>query len=276
MPTYKLILAYDGTRYAGWQRQPNAVAVQNVLDDALARIAGEFVRTTGSSRTDSGVHAFGQVVGLSLAKDMPADALCRALNAMLDDDVVVRSAEVVSDDFDAIRSARRKRYRYVIRDGDERGAFDRAFVWHVRRPLDAAAMHEAGQSLVGTHDFTSFQTAGSERQSTVRTIYELSVRRGDAGLLAAPIDAKNEPDALANEMPSGPLIAIEVEGNGFLYNMVRAIAGTLVEVGRGKRGVHWPGEALAACDRSAAGPTAPPQGLFLLRVDMDDAPGTSA
>ncbi len=269
MSTYKLVLAYDGTRYAGWQRQPNATAVQNVFDDVLAQITGENVRTFGSSRTDAGVHAFGQVVSFSLAKDMRADVLCRALNAELRDDIVVRSAEVVEDGFDAIRSARGKRYRYLIRDGYRRGAFDQLYVWHVRRPLDAVAMHEAGQALVGTHDFASFQSAGSERQSTVRTIFELTVRRGDAGMLAAPVEAG---EATAGEDGGGPLIAVEVAGDGFLYNMVRAIAGTLVAVGRGKQSVDWPAKALAACDRSAAGPTAPAHGLFLLHVDLDDLP----
>lgn len=259
MPTYRLVLAYDGTQYTGWQRQPGGMAVQNQLEDALVRVTGETVRTTGSSRTDAGVHAFGQLVSLSLVKAMPADVLRRALNAVLPDDIVIRAADVVDDAFDAIRCTRRKRYRYLIRDGHDRGLFDRRLVWHVRRPLDAAAMHAAGAALVGTHDFASFQSVGSERQSTVRTIYELTVRRGDAGVLAA------------SPVGSAPLIAIEVEGNGFLYNMVRAIAGTLVEVGRGKRSVEWTAEVLAACDRSRAGPTAPPHGLFLLHVEAESS-----
>jgi tRNA pseudouridine38-40 synthase len=265
MPTYKLILAYDGTRYAGWQRQPHATAVQNVLDDALARITGEEVRTTGSSRTDAGVHAFGQLVSLSLAKNMPADALRRALNAVLPDDILVRAAAIVRDDFDAIRATTRKRYRYVVRDGEARGLFDRKYAWHVRRLLDAEQMHAAAQALVGEHDFASFQSVGSERQSTVRTIYELTVRRGDAGWFAMPCAAVDLPSSGLSD-----LIAIEVEGNGFLYNMVRAIAGTLVEVGRGRKSIDWPREALAACNRSAAGQTAPAHGLFLLRVDATD------
>lgn len=264
MPTYKLILAYDGGKYAGWQRQPHATAVQNVLEAALVQIAGDEVRTTGSSRTDAGVHAFGQLVSLTLDKDMPGDALRRALNAVLPNDVFVRSAEIAPVDFDAIRATTGKRYRYVLRDGQERGIFDRRYAWHVRTPLDAAAMHAAGQALVGEHDFASFQSVGSERQSTVRTIYELSVRRGDAGLLAMPV-VVSEPDAAR-----GDLVAIEVAGNGFLYNMVRAIVGTLVEVGRGRRSVDWPREVLAARDRATAGQTAPPHGLFLLHVDATD------
>jgi tRNA pseudouridine38-40 synthase len=270
--TYNLVLAYDGTRYAGWQRQPEAVAVQNVLDDAIARVTGEPVRTTGSSRTDAGVHAFGQLVSLSLAREMSGDTLRRALNAVLPDDVLVRSAEIVADDFDAIRATVRKRYRYLIRDGRHRGIFDRPYTWHVRHPLDAAAMHTAAQALVGEHDFASFQSVGSERQSTVRTIYELSVARGGLGLLALPVLAAegtiggNERDA------GGELIAIEVEGNGFLYNMVRAIAGTLVEVGRGKQDTHWPENVLAAHNRSAAGPTAPAQGLFLMQIETEELP----
>jgi tRNA pseudouridine38-40 synthase len=145
--------------------------------------------------------------------------------------------------------------------------FDRTYAWRVWRSLDAAAMHAAGQTLVGTHDFASFQSAGSERQSTVRTIYELTVRRGDAELLAVSTGGKGSPPGGAGE---GPLIAIEIEGNGFLYNMVRAIAGTLVEVGRRKRRSDWVGDVLAAGDRSQAGPTAPAHGLFLLRVDAEE------
>jgi tRNA pseudouridine38-40 synthase len=267
MPTYKLILAYEGSRYAGWQRQPHSTAVQNVFDEALARITGEEVRTTGSSRTDAGVHAFGQVVSFTLAKEMPADALRRGLNAVLPNDVLVRSATIVRDDFDAIRSTTGKRYRYVIRDGYDRGIFDRRYAWHVRRPLDAEAMHAAGQSLVGEHDFASFQSVGSERQSTVRTIFELSISRGDDGLFAFP----TESDAAATPPESrGGMIAIEVAGNGFLYNMVRTIAGTLVEVGRGRKPIEWTREVIAARDRSAAGQTAPPHGLFLLSIDTTD------
>ncbi len=276
MPTYKLVLAYDGTRYAGWQRQPEAIAVQNVLDEALARVTGEQVRTTGSSRTDSGVHAFGQLVSLTLAKEIVGDTLRRALNAVLPDDVLVRSAEIVRDDFDAIRATRRKRYRYLVRDGRAKGLFDRPYCWHVRHPLDAAAMHAAAQTLVGEHDFASFQSVGSERQSTVRTIYELSVSRGGLGMLSLPLPTVRPGESTSKkeigaQLADGELIAIEVEGNGFLYNMVRAIAGTLVEVGRGKRDESWPAEVLAACDRSAAGPTAPAHGLFLLHIEHVDA-----
>jgi tRNA pseudouridine38-40 synthase len=267
--TYKLVLAYDGTRYAGWQRQPEAIAVQNVLDDALFRVTGEQVRTTGSSRTDAGVHAFGQVVSLSFTREMSGDTLRRALNAVLPDDVLVRSAAIVADDFDAIRATVRKRYRYLIRDGRQRGIFDRPYTWHVRHPLDAAAMHAAAQALVGEHDFASFQSVGSERQSTVRTIYELRVARGDLGLLALPQPAASSITG-SEKNCEGELIAIEVEGNGFLYNMVRAIAGTLVEVGRGKQDSRWPAQALAARNRAAAGPTAPAHGLFLMHIETGE------
>ena len=173
--------------------------------------------------------------------------LQKALNAELPPDMAVLSAAEAAADFHATSSARRKRYRYQLDDGPVRDVFERRYVWHVRTRLDATAMHRAAQALVGTHDFSSFETSGSPRESTIRTVFELAVARGQGG--------------------AGDRITVEVEADGFLYNMVRTIVGTLVEVGRGAHDEAWPAEVLAARDRNAAGHTAPPQGLFLVRVD---------
>jgi tRNA pseudouridine38-40 synthase len=173
------------------------------------------------------------------------------LNAELPQDMVVLKAESVADDFHAISSARRKRYRYVICDGPLRDVFGRHYAWHVYTQLDADAMQRAASALHGTHDFASFETTGSPRESSVRTVFELSVRRQPA--------------------PQTDRIHVEVEADGFLYNMVRTIVGTLAEVGRHARGEDWPATVLAAADRRAAGPTAPPVGLFLVSVQYDDA-----
>jgi tRNA pseudouridine38-40 synthase len=247
MRVFKLTLAYDGTLYSGWQRQHGAKTVQETLERALERITGAAVRVTASGRTDAGVHALGQVVSFACDTHLAPEVLGKALNAELPHDLAVVSAEQAAIGFHAIASARRKRYRYVIDDGPVRDVFARHFAWHYRQRLDTTVMHRAAQSLVGTHDFSSFETAGSPRATSVRTVFQLSVERqgGEMGARAV----------------------LEIEADGFLYNMVRAIVGTLVEVGRGAKPEAWPGEVLVACRRDAAGQTAPPQGLFLVRVD---------
>ena len=248
MATFKLTLAYDGGDFCGWQAQPAQRTVQGELEAAWREITGETVRVTAASRTDSGVHALGQVVGVQSESRLSAEELLGGVNAKLPSDVVLLSVEEASPDFHATRDARQKRYRYQIHNDRRRPLFDRGRAWHVPQPLDAAAMHRAGQALVGRHDFASFQSAGSERESTVRTIFAVDVSRG-AGELS-------------------PRVLVEVEGDGFLYNMVRIIVGTLVEVGVGRRDVDSLGTVLEACDRRTAGKTAPPQGLMLLRVDF--------
>jgi tRNA pseudouridine38-40 synthase len=176
--------------------------------------------------------------------------------------VAVLDAAVVPDDFHAISSARRKRYRYRICDSPVRDVFARNYCWHLYGRLDAVAMHRSAQALVGTHDFCSFETSGSKRETSVRTIFEITVARGQGG------EAGRSPPAPQGVEPIGAeLVVIEVEADGFLYNMVRAIVGTLVEVGQGKRDESWPAQVLEARDRRMAGRTAPPQGLFLVRVE---------
>jgi tRNA pseudouridine38-40 synthase len=270
MPTFKLTLAYDGTNYAGWQSQRGQVTLQDTLEGVLAKLTGQTIRVTASGRTDAGVHALGQVI--SFRSDWPSGAavLQKALNAELPHDMAVLAADFADDDFHAIRSAKRKRYRYVICDTPIRDVFARHYAWHIYTPLDDAAMHRAASDLAGRHDFRSFETTGSERETSVRTVFDIAVTRtsaaGQGGAASFPAMLPCNSPA-ASEPHSATRIVLEIEADGFLYNMVRAIVGTLVEVGQGRRAESWPGEVLAACDRRAAGRTAPPQGLFLVRVD---------
>ncbi len=243
----KLTIAYDGTDFAGWQVQPNARTIQQTLEDALQTITGEQMRVTASGRTDAGVHALGQVVSLATESSLSAHVLCRALNANTPHDLVVLNVAEAQDGFHAIRDAVRKRYRYVIHNTPLPDVFLRAYAWHIPQPLDLGAMREAAELLIGTRDFASFQAAGSDRATTVRTVSQLPIT-GDK---------------------STSRIEIEVEADGFLYMMVRNIVGTLVEVGRGNHPADWVREVLAAGNRRLAGATAPPHGLFLVSVDYE-------
>lgn len=247
MRSFKLTIAYDGTDYQGWQSQPERRTIQGALERAFERITGECVRITGSGRTDAGVHALAQVASLDSATHLAADVLQRALNHELPHDIVVTQVEEAPPGFHAIRDCVGKRYRYVLHDGPVPDLFRRNYCWHYRSRLDAEAMHRAAQRLAGTHDFRSFESQWPNRATSVRTIREIVVAR----------QAGAEAD----------FIHLEVEADGFLYNMVRSIVGTLVEVGRGAQAESWPAEVVAMLDRAAAGRTAPPQGLFLMRVD---------
>jgi tRNA pseudouridine38-40 synthase len=247
--TLKITLAYDGTDFAGWQIQPAARTVQGTVQSILARIAGEPVKLVGSGRTDAGVHALGQVASFETSSRHACEVFFRALNAELPDDITVLLVEEAQAGFHARGSARRKRYRYVIHDSGVHDVFARRHCWQLPYALDEGAMQRSAQVLLGTHDFSSFETAGSERESSVRTVFGLDLSRPIAD---RPFE-----------------LHLEIEADGFLYNMVRAIAGTLVLVGRGARSEQWVGEVLEARNRSAAGPTAPPQGLFLLWVRYD-------
>ena len=247
--TLKLTLAYDGTDFAGWQIQSNARTVQGTLREVLERITGEPVSLFGSGRTDAGVHAIEQVASFDTASHHSCDVFQRALNAELPPDIAVLAVEEAPPGFHAQRSALRKRYRYVIHDAGMRDVFRRRYCWAVPYRVDDSAMQRAAEALVGRHDFSSFETAGSPRETSLRTIYALDLKRPHA---QRPYE-----------------LHIEVEADGFLYNMVRAIAGTLVQVGRGVEREQWVREVLASKDRSAAGVTAPAQGLFLLWVKYE-------
>jgi tRNA pseudouridine38-40 synthase len=245
MRNIKLTLSYDGSDFNGWQTQPGFRTVQETLEHAIHQLTGAKVHANASGRTDAGVHAVGQVVNFFTNSRHPADVLVRAINAHLPPDAVVRAAADVPQAFDANHDARRKLYRYVIHDAPVPDPFLRRYCCHTRRRLDAAAMRRAAEPLKGRHDFHSFETEWPNRMSSVRTVTHLGINR------------------------CGDWIWIDVEADGFLYNMVRAIAGTLINVGRG----YWPEEQVArilqAEDRRQAGPTAPAQGLFLMRVTYE-------
>jgi tRNA pseudouridine38-40 synthase len=271
MPTrwLKLTVAYDGTAYAGWQLQPSVPTVQAAIETAWHEITREQLRVMAAGRTDAGVHALGQVVGLVTESQLTTADLHRGLNAVLPDDVAVVAIEVAPENFHATHDARRKTYRYQIHNGRTPDVFHRRFVWHYPQPLDAEKMHAAAQALLGKHDFSSFESAGSERPDSIRTLFELTVKRGWLGSSDSepPVAASGGSAQPRPQPPKHPVvhpdrITIEVTGDGFLYNMVRAIVGTLVEVGKGSRDVAWPGEVLAARNRSRAGQTARPAGRW--------------
>ena len=256
----KLTLAYDGRAYSGWQFQPDKPTVQGTFEATWQRLTQETLRVTAAGRTDAGVHALGQLVGLATSTRLTNDDLLRGLNALLPDDIAVSNVEDAREHFHATRDAVGKRYRYQIHNARAPSVFTRHYAWHYPQPLDVDAMQRAGQGLLGRHDFSSFETAGSARPDSIRTIHELTVATCSH---RAPQDAF----PVAERDSYTQLLTIDVHGDGFLYNMVRTIVGTLVEVGIGKRDITWPAEVLAACDRRRAGQTAPPHGLFLVRVD---------
>ena len=230
--------------------QQNQRTVQGEVERALKSVTGEEITVIASGRTDAGVHALAQVVGFHTTSRLANDVLLRALNAQFPDDIVGFRVSEAPDDFDPIRHAVRKRYRYVIKDGRLPDIFTRQYLWHVRTKINVEAMHEAAQALLGTNDFSSYETAGSSRVSPIRTVFDLIVERRQAEFTEHVI--------------------VEVEADGFLYNMVRNIVGTLVKVGRGQHPIAWPGEVLAARDRRRAGMVAPARGLFMMWVKYDE------
>lgn len=248
MPRYRLTLEYDGSPFVGWQRQDSGLGVQAVLEDAVHKLCGEETLVYGAGRTDSGVHATGQVAHVDIAKEFPADKVRDALNHHVrPHPVAVIAAEIVDDDFHARFSATKRAYLYRILNRRPQPVLDAGKVWWVAVPLDAAAMHDAAQALVGHHDFTTFRASECQSDSAVKTLDRLDVSR------------------------YGEEIHMIVEARSFLHHQVRNFAGTLKLVGEGKWRRRDLERALAAKDRAAGGPTAPPDGLYLTRVDYEDA-----
>ncbi|HXT71276.1 MAG TPA: tRNA pseudouridine(38-40) synthase TruA [Vicinamibacterales bacterium] len=243
MRTLKLTLAYDGTNYAGWQRQANALSVQQVVEDAFAPLVNGVPPTVaGASRTDAGTHALGQVASVNAEIDLTPVAVQRALNVRLPFDIRVLGVVDATPGFHARFQAAGKSYRYRMITTPVMSPFDRFYAWHAPEPKRIELMQEAAALLVGTHDFASFQARGAFVRETVRTIERLDLRE------------------------SGGEIVLECEGDGFLRHMVRAIAGTLAEIGTGLREPAAMREILEARDRKAAGATAPAHGLTLVAV----------
>ena len=244
MPRYKLVIEYDGTPYVGWQVQDNGTSVQSVITDAIAAFAGERVTVSGAGRTDAGVHALGQVAHVDLAKDWDNETVRDAINAHLrPHPIAVLTAERVGENFDARFSATRRHYLFRIVNRRANLALEQNRAWRIARPLDDTAMHAAAQELVGRHDFTTFRAAECQAKSPIKTLDRLDVVR------------------------NGEEVRILAMARSFLHHQVRSMVGSLVHVGEGK----WSGDdlaaALAACDRSACGQVAPPQGLYLVRVE---------
>ena len=247
MPRYKLIVEYDGTPFHGWQRQANGRSVQEALEGAIQRFCGEVVTTHAAGRTDAGVHALGQTVHVDLERDHPADTVRNALNFHLQPDpVAVLSAERVDENFHARFSATKRHYLYRIVNRSAPLTVARNRAWHVFVKLEGRAMHEAAQGLVGQHDFTTFRAAQCQSKSPVKTLDRLDVAR------------------------QGQEIIVEVSARSFLHHQVRAMVGTLKLVGEGKWTAADVAQALAACERSRAGPTAPARGLYLVKVEYGD------
>ncbi|MBB6675085.1 tRNA pseudouridine(38-40) synthase TruA [Cohnella nanjingensis] len=257
MRNIALLVSYDGAAYYGYQSQPGGNTVQNKLEEAILKLSGEEVRLTGSGRTDAGVHAQGQVVNFYTASSIPAERWALALNSRLPDDIVVLAAAEVPEAFHARRSAVRKTYRYAINSFRFPDVFARTRVFHHPAPLRFAAMREGLSHLLGEHDFSSFTSPLSTKPHHIRTLYEASFTVERTG-----------PGGEASGRGVGYLT---VTGNGFLYNMVRIIAGTILQVGEGKRPPSAMADILAARDRAEAGPTAVPHALTLWEVEYGPA-----
>ncbi len=246
-----LEIQYDGTMYHGWQRQPNAVTIQEVIERALFRITGENNAVISSGRTDSGVHAIAQTAVFSTTVGLEAEIFRKALNSLLPGDIRITHAQDAPLDFHPRYDAKKKRYFYIISNSPVLSPFLRNYTWHIRQKIDADLITEASGYLIGTHDFMSFSCTGSDVKSTIREIFDIKTERGGIPLFPAL---------------SCDCIKIIIEANGFLRYMVRNIVGTLMDVARGRIAPMEIEYILSVKDRKAAGPTAPAKGLFLEKV----------
>ncbi len=246
MKRVKLVIAYDGTRYCGWQLQPGQPTIEAELNKALSELLGEEITVIGASRTDSGVHALGNVAVFDTDSAIPAEKMCFALNVRLPEDIRVQSSALVAPDFHPRRTVSRKTYEYRILNRKIALPTERLYSTFIYYNLDVARMREAAGHLIGEHDFKSFCSVKTQVTDTVRTIYQLEVRQ------------------------AGDIITISVTGSGFLYNMVRIIAGTLIEIGRGAYPPERMIEILKGCDRNLAGPTALAEGLTLIEIEYGE------
>jgi tRNA pseudouridine38-40 synthase len=253
MRRIRLTLQYDGSAYSGWQIQPSGMTIQGMIQDAIGRLTGEDSNVIGAGRTDSGVHAIEQVAAFDTDSGLDASVIKRALNAMLPRDIRVMDAREAGGDFHPRYSARSKRYSYVIANMEDVPVFFQRYVWQIMPPLDIEAMKAASSCLAGTHDFSSFRGAGCGAKNPVRDVLNIEIEEvnGASFLL---------------EKFNGSYIRLSMEANAFLRHMVRNIVGTLVEVGRGRIIPGTVSEILGARDRTLAGPTAPPNGLFLEKI----------
>ncbi len=266
MTNYRLVVAYDGAGFHGFQRQPGLETVQGCIESALGHLFGEEVKTTGAGRTDAGVHALGQVVSFrsEISRD-PAD-LQRRLNGICGPAIAVLEASEAPDGFDARFSAEARTYEYAILTRDVVDPFSRHTTWHHPRALDTALMGKAAHALLGEHSFESFGRV-EEGKSPMRRIESIDIERGAGGVAAAQSDDEHAPeDANPLNQPDGDLITIRITANSYLQQMVRSIVGTLVKVGEGDIHPDDMDKILHARDRAVAGPVAPPHGLFLVSV----------
>ncbi len=257
-----LKLAYDGTRFSGWQIQPERRTVQGVLEQAIKDLTGETLRVLCAGRTDAGVHALGQVANFRTNSTIPGEKWSEALACCLPEDVVVIASQEVALDFHATYSACSKRYRYLIRQSSREDPFLRRYAWRLSSPLNLTAMQAASSYLLGQHDFRCFESHYPNKATSVRTVLSAEMTS-----LKHWIGWGSQ--ALARPMPTsaaGEYLAFEIEADGFLYNMVRTIVGSLVEIGREKEPPEWIGQLIQQQSRSSAGATAPAHGLYLVDV----------
>lgn len=277
-----LRVAYDGTEYCGWQRQPNGLAVEEVLNRALSRLLGEEIAVIGASRTDAGVHALGNVCVFDTESRIPGEKFSYALNPGLPQDITVQESREVRADFHPRHCGCNKTYEYRIYNAPFPNPLLRRYTHFLYRELDAAAMRQAAECLVGEHDFKSFCSVNTQVKETVRRVNSIEIevsgagellRSADAltGLRTAPKPDDTERAGMAVSQAPARLITLRINGSGFLYNMVRIIAGTLIEAGYHWRSAESVAETLAACDRQRAGATAPACGLTLAGINYDEA-----